>query len=137
MKTKKIIIEKNDDVIVPDVSEQKEQLKNDYNAELEEKIEEPKKKRGRPKKVAEKESIPIDSESFNLLSKAFLSFVSSRMPNKIEPNEIEINIFSGALQSVLNKYSLVSSEYAPEITLILSIVLFVLPRIKKDETATI
>jgi len=135
MKTKKIIIEKNDDVIVPDVSEQKEQLKNDYNAELEEKIEEPKKKRGRPKKVAEKES--IDSESFNLLSKAFLSFVSSRMPNKIEPNEIEINIFSGALQSVLNKYSLVSSEYAPEITLILSIVLFVLPRIKKDETATI
>jgi hypothetical protein len=105
--------------------------------------EQPKKRRGRPKKSGQvvdeeaeakrKQEIEEQVKDLMCVVEYGMGFLAERLPNPIPPAQLEIEAVTKSLTRVMKKYGDKVLDYAPEIALLGSVAFFVVPRTMKPK----
>lgn len=114
----------------------KEKIEKEIKTEQTE-VEQPKKKRGRPKGYKVKKDDKEKQETFKKTVQSFgttiLKLVENRLPNPKPFSKDEIDMFNNSFGNVVSKYASSFGNYEEEISFaVVSIALFY-PRLKKPE----
>ena len=86
-------------------------------------------------KVNETDMLVVESSITTMKAsvRLLLKYLDKRLPTQIDSTDSEIDLIAGSLENVLNKYKPMLISFAPELTLATTVIIYMLPRIRKPE----
>lgn len=94
----------------------------------------PYQKRKREKAELEQQSIGTIKGGLSLATDLLLEVGCARLPNPLPPTDTEKKIFNQSIEAGVDKYLPMILPYAVEVSILLSVLVIAVPRLKKNDT---